>query len=188
MAMATSHEPSTTFDHHSLEFGADPFTICEHLRNRHPVSWSDAHNGYWILANHELVAEAFRDYETFSSASGATIPDLSLGNSHIPTTVDPPDHVAYRQFLTPKFSKVAIKPFEGAIRTIVRELIGDAAGKSSWDFVKDLAEVVPGTVMLTLLGMAPERRREFSERMQRRSGDPGPDRGGPAVVGGSGHR
>ena len=103
--MTAGHTPTTTFDHHSSKFASDPFAELEELRRECPVSWTDAHGGYWVLASHALVAEAFRDYETFSSASGATIPDLSLGNTHIPITVDPPEFFKYRQFLSKRFSK-----------------------------------------------------------------------------------
>lgn len=174
-AVTTTHEPKTDFDHHSEEFAKDPFTVCEHLRKESPVSWTDAHEGYWVLSTYDLVAEAFRDYETFSSASGAVIPDLSLGNTHIPVTVDPPEFFGYRQLLTPKFSKGAIAPLEPVITEVVRHLVEAAKAKGSWDFVHDMAEIVPGTVMLTLLGMSPDRRQEFTDRMARGIDNAGTD-------------
>ena len=32
-----------------------------------PVVWTEDNGGHWIVGNYELVASAFRDWETFSS-------------------------------------------------------------------------------------------------------------------------
>ena len=53
------------------------------------------------------------------------------------------------------------------IRSSATELFQGAAAAGSWDFVQDIAEVLPGMVTLTLLGMDPGRRANFLDRMRR---------------------
>ncbi len=132
-------------------------------------------DGYWVVARHDVVSEAFRDYETFSSASGATIPDLSFGTTHIPVTIDPPDLLMYRRFLTVVFSKEAISKLEAEVRPMLRTLVEGLAAKGTWDFVPDMADVVPGTVMLMMLGVDPDRRDQFSHAMERGMNHQGTD-------------
>lgn len=157
----------THFDHHSTEFARDSVGIANELRERSPVAWSKAHGGFWVVTRHSLVAEAFRDYESFSSRNGASIPALSFGSTHIPTSMDPPEHAIYRRILTHWFSRSAISKREPWIREMVRGTVERLAGQGEWDFVPDLADITPGTVTLTILGMDPERQGEFLAAMAR---------------------
>jgi cytochrome P450 len=73
----------------------------------------------------------------------------------------------YRRFLTPWFSKEAISVRENEVRAMLRRLVQGLADKGEWDFVPDMADVVPGTVMCMILGLDPGRRAEFSAAMDR---------------------
>ena len=155
------------FDHHSAGFGSDPFGECARLRAINPVVWTWAHGVYWVVTGHEEVAEAFRDYEVFSSASGATIPDLSLGTNHLPITVDPPEHSSYRRILVPLLSRSALAYIEPEIRATVGALLDDFKERGSWEFVEDFAAIVPSLVTLRLLGFPEEKRNQFRDAMRR---------------------
>lgn len=157
----------THFDHHSPEFAADPITTVNELREQAPVAWSDAYDGFWVVTRHDLVSEAFRDFESFSSRDGASIPALSFGSTHIPTSMDPPEHQTYRRLLTPWFSQSAIAEREPWIRKMVSGLVRTLRERGEWDFVPDLADITPGTVTLTILGMNPARQSEFLAAMAR---------------------
>lgn len=157
----------THFDHHSSVFAHHAIDTVTALREQAPVVWSPAYDGFWVVTRHEPVAEAFRDYELFSSRHGASIPALSFGSTHIPTSLDPPDHAIYRRLLTPWFSQSAISRREPAIRAQVRRLVTGLRERGHWDFVPDLADIMPGTVTLTILGIDPARQAEFLGAMAR---------------------
>ncbi|MFV8054661.1 cytochrome P450 [Mycobacterium sp. 48b] len=112
------------------------------------------------------VTAAFRDYRTFSSQRGAAIPVLNLGGDHIPVSMDPPEHAQYRKVLNPWFTAEAIAERQDSIRAFIRSVVAPLAETGQWDFVSDVANVVPGSVILGIVGFGAERRAEFLARME----------------------
>lgn len=151
----------TDFDHHSPAFAARPFDVLEELRTRAPIAWSTAHDGFWVVTDHEHVVEGLADYGTFSSSAGPAIPANPFGTRHIPVAFDPPDHAVYRKVLNVWFSKAEILKREPQIKTMVEGFVRDLAARGSWDFVSDLANVSPGAVSLSILGWDPAQRVEL---------------------------
>lgn len=162
---AGPNTPLTSFSHHDVEFARDPFTTLDTLLEETPVAWSEKHDGFWVLSRYDDVTAAFRDFKTFSSKKGAAIPALSFGGDHIPVSLDPPLHAAYRKVLNPWFTMEAIKEREDDIQAFVRETVKALADKGEWDFVTDIGDVVPGTIVLGIVGLDATRRVEFLDRM-----------------------
>jgi cytochrome P450 len=158
--------PTTDFSHHDVSFARDPFNTLNKLLEKEPVAWSTKHDGFWVLNRYDDVTSAFRDYRTFSSQRGAAIPVLNLGGDHIPVSMDPPQHAKYRKILNPWFTAEAIAAREDAIRELVRGVIAPLAAAGEWDFVPDVANVVPGSVILGIVGFGASRRAEFLARME----------------------
>jgi hypothetical protein len=160
------HTRITDFSHHDRSFALDPFTTIARLLEDEPVAWSTKHDGFWILNRFDDVTAAFRDYRTFSSKMGPAIPVLNLGGGHIPVSLDPPEHATYRKILNPWFTAEAIAERENSIRTLVRGVIAPLAEAGQWDFVSDVANVIPGSVILGIVGFGADRRAEFMERLE----------------------
>jgi cytochrome P450 len=157
----------TDFSHHDVSFARDPFNTINRLLEEEPVAWSTKHDGFWVVNRFDDVTAAFRDYKTFSSQKGAAIPVLNLGGEyHIPVAMDPPEHAKYRKVLNPWFTAEAIAQREPEIREFIRGVIKPLADKGEWDFVPDVANVVPGSIILGIIGFGAERRAEFLERME----------------------
>ncbi|BBZ31242.1 cytochrome P450 (plasmid) [Mycolicibacterium madagascariense] len=156
----------TDFSHHDSAFARDPFNTITRLLTDEPVAWSTKHDGFWVVNRFDDVTSAFRDYRTFSSQRGAAIPVLNLGGDHIPVSMDPPQHAQYRKVLNPWFTAEAIAAREDGIRAFVREVIEPLAKVGEWDFVPDVANVVPGSVILGIIGFGAQRRAEFLSRME----------------------
>ncbi|MDQ7909351.1 cytochrome P450 [Phytohabitans sp. ZYX-F-186] len=157
----------TDFDHHSEAFAQRPFEVLTELRERAPVAWSTAHDGFWVVTGHQECVDGFADYATFSSSAGPAIPVNPFGPRHIPVALDPPEHGMYRRVLNEWYSKAAIARREPEIRALVEGIVRDLAARGSWDFVPDLANVSPGAVTLGILGWDPGRRRELLDVMSR---------------------
>ena len=79
----------------------------------------------------------------------------------IPLQIDPPKHRNYRRLLDPIFAPKQIAPLEEATRTLVRELLAPLAAATSCNFHTALAEPLPSTVFLQLLGLPTSRAAEF---------------------------
>jgi cytochrome P450 len=71
----------------------------------------------------------------------------------IPLQVDPPDHVKYRRLLDPIFAPKKMNALEGEIAAMVNDLIDDVIDDGSCDIVTAMAEPLPSSVFLRLLGL-----------------------------------
>ena len=69
---------TVAFDPFSAEFFNDPYPIYRRLRDEAPVFHSEDLR-FYALSRHEDVAVAFKDFETFSSARGVTLDQVSTG-------------------------------------------------------------------------------------------------------------
>lgn len=166
--MATPSDATVTdFDQHSSEFAADPFGVLDNLLENSPRSWSTAHGGFWVVADHEHVIKGLADYETFSSSAGPAIPVNPFGARHIPVALDPPDHREYRRVLNDWYSKSSILKLEPVLREMVEGIVQGLVKRGSWDFAADLANVSPGNATLGILGWDASRQRELMDVMAR---------------------
>lgn len=151
---ARQDRPTTDFDHHSAAFARDPWSVYADLRARCPVSWSEAHGGFWVLARHDEVRGAALDDYTFSSAHSVTVPAKPAGfRPAIPIEVDPPNFLEYRRILNPRFSPAAIAEIEPQIHSFVSGLIDTFIDRGHCDLVLDFTNPLPALTTLHLLGL-----------------------------------
>jgi cytochrome P450 len=111
-------------------------------------------DGYWIFTDHEQVREMYRHPEIFSSES-ITPWEPNPVYRFVPTQVDPPDHLKYRQILNPWFSPGAVDRAEPAARAICRRLIDEVADAGRCDLVSEFALRYPTEVFLSIIGCPP---------------------------------
>jgi len=88
--------------------------------------------------------------EIFSSAMEAV--DLGQTVPLIPLQVDPPEHVKYRKLLDPIFAPKQMSLIEPDIARLVNELIDAFIDEGHCEFTTALAEPLPSSVFLGLLG------------------------------------
>jgi cytochrome P450 len=79
----------------------------------------------------------------------------------IPLQIDPPQHRNYRKLLDPIFAPRQIVHLEERTRALVRDLIAAVADQGGCNFHTAVAEPLPTTVFLQLLGLPVSRAREF---------------------------
>jgi len=77
-----------------------------------PVAWTHHHGGHWVISGYEAVAEAFRDWETFSSArTDPAVSSITISGARLPLLVpeelDPPEWHGYRRVLAAMLSPQA---------------------------------------------------------------------------------
>jgi cytochrome P450 len=144
------------FDAFTAE-GDDPFISVCRLQEGPPVIWMTEANYQrpgWVLTRHDVISEAFIDYEHFSAERPGMIADL-LGEPVLlnPIEIDPPRHHGYRRILNPYFTPAAIKDFDEPVRQICRELIAKIRDRGECEFVDEFAVPFPSYVFLDLMGM-----------------------------------
>ncbi len=104
---------------------------------------------------YEHVREAYQRYEVFSSDSIDPL-DPDPAYRFIPTLVNPPDHVKYRQVLNAWFSPAAVARITPTARQICVANIDRIVEQGSCDFIEDFALRYPTEVFLGILGLPVE--------------------------------
>jgi cytochrome P450 len=81
----------------------------------------------------------------------------------IPLQIDPPDHKKFRKLLDPIFAPKQIALLEDRTRALVRGLVAALVDDGHCNFHHSVAEPLPTTVFLQLLGLPVSRAQEFIE-------------------------
>jgi len=159
------HDPSLLANPHER--------VRELLREAPPVFWTPRNGGRWIVIGHEELFEASRDTKTFSSglmpreqltAMMAMMPkDMPRIPQATPITMDPPEHGKFRGPLQKTFSPRAAMARIEEIRALADELIDKVIDQGHCDFIPAIAEPLPVTVFLKMMGLPSERLPEFRE-------------------------
>jgi cytochrome P450 len=114
-----------------------------------------------LIGRDEDARHVLAHPEIFSSGIDAV--HIGQVRPLIPLQIDPPKHRNYRRLLDPIFAPKQIAPLEEATRALVRELLAPLKSASGCNFHTALAEPLPSTVFLQLLGLPTSRAAEFIE-------------------------
>jgi hypothetical protein len=66
------------FDHHTSARILDPDHVDATLLHTCPVSWTEAHGGFWYVTGYEDVDRVAKDHSSFSTREGIVIPPPPL--------------------------------------------------------------------------------------------------------------
>ncbi len=133
------------------------------LRARSPVHWHPEpapNKGFWAITRHEDVVAVSKHPALYSSGAGLTMLEevepeaLEARRSLIDT--DAPDHQRLRRIVSPLFTPKAVAKFEAYARQTAGALLDAALVRGEFDWVLDVAEPLPITVLINILGAPPE--------------------------------
>ena len=145
--------------------GDDPFQAVSRLHEGPGIIWAtDASYGRagWILTRHDLIAEAFVDYEHFGAERTGMIADLLGVNLRLnPIEIDPPAHHGYRRNLNPFFTPKAVGAMEAAVRKTCTDLLSRFENSGGCEFIADFAVPFPTYIFLDLMAMPREKAADF---------------------------
>jgi cytochrome P450 len=137
-----------------------PHATFDRLRREDPVSWwpeRDGGAGFWAVTRYEDVLRVSRDVESFSSARGIRLEEMSPAETEARRTMmemDPPEHTRFRRLVSKPFSRREVLGYERAIRLLARTVIDTALPTSrTLDFVEDIAKQLPMRMLGRLLGV-----------------------------------
>lgn len=185
------HKPAHVLDSlvYDYDMLLDPALLREpHERLREllaeapPIFWTPRGGGHWMLNRYDLVYEAARDWESFSSEirppddvktmlamlpPGARIPQA------IPISLDPPTHGKFRLPLNAAFSPKAIIGLTEEIRDLAVHLVDQVAPNGRCEFMSAIAEPLPVQVFLKFMGLPLENQAEYRELARKVLSAPG---------------
>jgi cytochrome P450 len=157
-----------------------PFPAFTHLREEHPVVWSDKLNA-WLVSRYDDIREVLKDPLLFSSryASGRgsvtglaekiagddSFPEetrrqaarrVGLAKSSVLLTADPPLHKRQRGLVAMAFTPRRVKQMEPEFQAIVDGLIENLPESGTVDIMAEFAMPLPMTVIARILGVPHE--------------------------------
>jgi cytochrome P450 len=153
----TIRGPVVDFDVLAATTLADNDAAWRDLRSRHPVAWTPHNGGHWVISGYEQVAEAFRDWETFSSArTDPAVSSITISGARypllVPEELDPPEWHAYRRVLAAMLSPQAAERLRPRARHWARTCIDAVIESGRCELVSQLIFPVPAAVTLEWLG------------------------------------
>jgi cytochrome P450 len=114
-----------------------------------------------IVSRYEDVLEVLRHPEVFSSNDDAV--DIGQKRPLIPLQLDPPEQTKFRKLMAPLFAPKVVDALEAQTRQLAIDLIEGVANAGACNFHTAVAEPLPSTVFLQLLGLPVSRAAEFIE-------------------------
>jgi cytochrome P450 len=133
------------------------------LRSHDPVHWHPwpgTRDGFWLVTKHADVLAVGKDPQTFSSQVGhIALEDreadaLAARQSLIET--DPPEHTRLRKLVSYAFTRSKVKEYEDYTRMIASDLLDKAIAMREFDWVTEISEPLPITVLISILGLPQE--------------------------------
>jgi cytochrome P450 len=163
--MSVVHEDLANVDVASPKVYAEgvPHETLAALRAHDPVHWHPwpgTRDGFWLLSKHSDVVAVGKEPESFSSQLGHIAledrePDALAARQSLIET-DPPEHTRLRKLVSYAFTRSKVKEYEDYTRTIARDLLGRAIARGEFDFVTEISEPLPITVLISILGLPKE--------------------------------
>ncbi len=164
--MSTTMTPLdlSTFDlgDHAHWVDGPPYAAFAQMRAEAPVHWSPNRRypdegGFWSITRADLLHQATRDFETFSSEKrGIFLVDdigapLDIQRLQM-ISMDPPRHDRLKKLVGKAFTPARIAAHADHVRAIVCTVLDRFDDSASCDLVKDIARPVPARVIGSLLG------------------------------------
>lgn len=156
--------PTSEFAYNPYAFAMhdDPYETYRYLREDEPAYWNDELR-FWTLSRFDDVLEAFRDFETFSSAGGIALENrrpIDDGNTGLQQMIelDPPEHTAFRKLVSRVFTGRRVAAMEDQIRSIVDGYLDRVVPLGACDLVEDITGPFPMDVISAVLGIPEEDR------------------------------
>jgi cytochrome P450 len=180
---------SLAFDPLSIDHCSDPYPVYRALRETAPLHRSSA-SGFYSISRYDDAVSVLKRPELFSSRAMFTVlmnggqegmPPLSLDVARFLLRFlfrlgmnpfrfpkarnliaeDPPLHGALRNTVNRGFTPRRIATWEPRIRALSAEYLAPLRRGEPFDLVRDFATPLPVTIIAEMLGVAPERMRDF---------------------------
>src|SRR5271166_5571254 len=114
---------------------------------------------FWVTTKHRHAVRLHRDVDSFTAVDGPLIQPVGLFASY-PTIInmDPPGLNKRRKLISNAFNPRAIAKLEDGIRARAARMIDDLLAKGEGDWIEDVADALPMTVIGDIIGIPEEDR------------------------------
>ena len=115
---------------------------------------------FWMTTKHRHAQRIHRDADSFTAVDGPLIQPRRRRSARAPTIInmDPPDLIKRRRVMSHAFTPKAIGKLEEGIRTRAAAMIDRLLAAGGGDWIEDVADVLPMTVIGDIIGIPDEDR------------------------------
>lgn len=134
----------------------DPYPTYRWMRDNEPAHYSEVED-IWVLSRYEDVANAFRDWKTWSSARrGNLVNDIPARVGKTLGTSDPPQHTFARGLVNKAFTPRTVAGLEPRVRHLAQRLSREAREKGEIEFVSDISAPFNAAILGAMFGVPDE--------------------------------
>ena len=149
--------PPLVYNPYAFSVHDNPYETYRRLRDEAPVYWNEDLR-FWALSRFEDVQNAFRDFETYSSAGGVALEgrrpiDRTNPNFEEIIEMDPPEHTVMRGLVSRVFTVRRVAQMEDEVRRIVNHYIDTVIESGHADLMAEVAGCFPMDVISAVLGI-----------------------------------
>lgn len=148
------------FDHGSPEVIADRPKAFREIREKCPIAHTEAHDGFYVLADWRTVHHAAANAGVFSSQPRALIPMYPEAMGML--DLDPPQGPQVRRRLNPLFDRAAADATRERTQELVDQRIDGFIEAGHCDLIRELNGPVPAAITAEGLGLPGERADEYA--------------------------
>tara|TARA_B100000475_G_C15029109_1_gene327169 strand:+ start:3100 stop:4362 length:1263 start_codon:yes stop_codon:yes gene_type:complete len=146
---------------HDTWISGVPYSTFKRMRDEEPVCWTPEKDdsGFWSITRYQDVIEANHRWDEFSSKNGIRLEEMDPDEIEARRTMmelDPPHHTRLRRLVNRGFTRQTVETFEEPIRNLATEIIERALEKTEFDFVDEVARILPMRMLGRLLGVPDE--------------------------------
>jgi cytochrome P450 len=144
-----------------------PHKAFDELRSRPGLYWQKAadgtyNGGFWVVTRFNDIVDIEQQPAVFSSVPGAFYPLANMSgdgpmSKHI-LFMDPPEHSRVRRVAMKSFGPRVVAHFDRWIRDIVNETLDEVVQRGSFDWIADVARLIPSRVIAAVMGVPRELR------------------------------
>lgn len=134
----------------------DPYPRYRWLRDEDPAHYSEVED-IWVLTRYEDVANAFKDWKTWSSRQrGNLLNDIPQRIGKTLGTTDPPEHTFARGLVNKAFTPRTVTELEPHITALAQKLSQEAREKGEIEFVSDISAPFNAAILGAMFGVPDE--------------------------------
>src|ERR1700756_658373 len=123
---------------------------------------------FWMTTKHRHAQRSHRDTDSFTAIDGPLIGGVGpVGSFPTIINMDPPDLTKRRRVMSHAFTPRAISKLEDGIRARAASMIDRLLAAGAGDWIGDVADVLPMTVIADIIGIPEEDRPEIFATLDR---------------------